>query len=200
MEETKPNYIELFCLSILVVLAVFVAFVDVYGNYKYYSGIMAVLMLGSSVPNYILCWYYVIIGYKKSKDLLIKTIFWLYALRSSIGVIATLLVNSASIIESAAFTNIAMILLRIICIGIIIRVTLKLDDIQSNFHLLAIAALLIFILTLLYFQNYQTSILSEALTIFWNFGVLFQFLDIMFAYIFRFRSKSSKIRKENNEQ
>lgn len=199
MEKSKPNYIELFSLSILVALSVFIAFVDVYGNYKYYSGIMAFLMLGSSVPNYILCWYYIIIGYKQKQDYLLKIVFWLYILRSIIGVIATLLVNSASVVESLAFTNIAMIVLRIICIVIIIRVTLKLNDIQGNFHLLAIAALLIFILTLLYFQNYQTSFLSETLTTFWNFGVLFQFLDIMFAYIFRFNTKNNKHKIENNE-
>ena len=186
MEKEGTGFVEYICIGILFLLSLLNCVVDVYGNIQYYSGITSTLAIAASVVAYVFVFYYIIYGYKKPHGNLMKYIFLLYAFRIAINIVDVFTTESSDIISNPLVTNIEVGVIRFVSAVLIVYVSTRLGNLKKNVPVMLVITFSLLLLSSIYYSNYSTIMINEFLTIIWDYGVFIQWMDIVFAYLFRF--------------
>lgn len=144
-----------------------------------------IIELIPAVIIYIAAAYYAVCGYKKPHGDLLRYIFLLFALRCAASVVATL-IGDISVVTIDVGTTL-IIGLRVLCIILVSYMSGRLDKIKKNVPLLIVSTVLLLAVSIVFLVHYLIEDYSGWICVVWDFSTLILWLDLMFAYILRYK-------------
>ena len=171
-------------IAISTILALIGIVCDVTGNIEWYGHIQVTPELVSYTIMFIATLYYVLVGYKKPHGNLLRWTFLLLAFHHINGIVNVAMQLSNNTNYSADLMLI-IIGLNGISALLIAYVAGRLDKIKKNYALLIFITFVQIAISVLFINLY--GVWSNPKYVIWNFSICLLWIDLVVAYIIRYR-------------